>query len=246
MTEIEWLTSADLRPMLEFMKDKVCERKLRLFTVACCRQIRADQFRWVYLDAGGEADDGEKILTTSASFADGAATSADLLAAIALAERVENAEAWQSERASAIATAVLAAVSLRPTDAWARELGRSFSLDSIVIEAVLQAASEALFAVASAGNVSPIRVMQADLLRCIIGNPFRSTEIDPTCLTWNDGNVRKLAQTIYVERRFEDIPILTNALIDAGCHDEEILSHCRQPGEHVRGCWVVDLLLGKK
>ncbi|MBI1831034.1 MAG: hypothetical protein HYR84_06255 [Planctomycetes bacterium] len=58
-------------------------------------------------------------------------------------------------------------------------------------------------------------------------------------------NVRTLAQTIYDERRFADMPLLADALTEAGCTDANILNHCRQPGEHVRGCWVVDLLLGK-
>ena len=55
-----------------------------------------------------------------------------------------------------------------------------------------------------------------------------------------------LAQAIYEERRFGDLPVLADALEEAGCTDADILSHCRGPGPHVRGCWVVDLLLGKQ
>jgi hypothetical protein len=69
--------------------------------------------------------------------------------------------------------------------------------------------------------------------------------INPIWLRWNDGTVVKLAQSIYDERRFTDLPILADALEDAGCADADILAHCRGPGPHVRGCWVVDLLLGK-
>jgi hypothetical protein len=88
---------------------------------------------------------------------------------------------------------------------------------------------------------------KADFLRCIFGPLlFRPITIDPKWLTWNDGTVPNLAQAIYDERRFEDTPILADALMDAGCHDEEILAHCRGPGPHVRGCWVVDLLLAKE
>jgi hypothetical protein len=57
--------------------------------------------------------------------------------------------------------------------------------------------------------------------------------------------VRKIVKAIYDERAFERMPILADALEDAGCDDQDILNHCRQSGEHVRGCWVLDLLLGK-
>jgi hypothetical protein len=58
--------------------------------------------------------------------------------------------------------------------------------------------------------------------------------------------VARLARGIYDDRAFDRLPILADALEDAGCHDTAILDHCRQPGPHVRGCWVVDLLLGKE
>ncbi|OAI55152.1 hypothetical protein AYO44_00105 [Planctomycetaceae bacterium SCGC AG-212-F19] len=78
---------------------------------------------------------------------------------------------------------------------------------------------------------------------CIFGSlPYRSVAVDPA---WRTGNVVALAQTIYDERPFDRMPILADALEDAGCTSADVLDHCRQPGEHVRGCWVVDLLLGK-
>jgi hypothetical protein len=55
----------------------------------------------------------------------------------------------------------------------------------------------------------------------------------------------KLARSIYQEERFHDLPVLADALEEAGCTDADILAHCRQPGSHVRGCWVVDAILGK-
>ena len=54
-----------------------------------------------------------------------------------------------------------------------------------------------------------------------------------------------MAQVIYDDRAFDRLPLLADAMEDAGCADQEILDHCRSNGEHVRGCWVVDLLLGK-
>ena len=59
------------------------------------------------------------------------------------------------------------------------------------------------------------------------------------------GTVVQLAQVIHNDRAFDRLPILADALEDAGCTDPDTLAHCRGPGPHVRGCWVVDLLLGK-
>jgi hypothetical protein len=87
---------------------------------------------------------------------------------------------------------------------------------------------------------------QADLVRDIIGNPRFPVAIDPAVLAWNDRLVVRLAQAIYDERRWVDMPLLGDALLDAGCDGEQVLAHCRAGGEHVRGCWVVDLLLGKE
>jgi hypothetical protein len=86
----------------------------------------------------------------------------------------------------------------------------------------------------------------ADALRDIAGNPFRPAAVDPVWLAWNDKAVVSLAQTIYGEGRWEDVPILGDALEEAGCRDEGILGHCRQPAPHYRGCWVVDLALGRE
>jgi hypothetical protein len=87
---------------------------------------------------------------------------------------------------------------------------------------------------------------QGDLLRDLFGNPFRPVAVDPAWLTWNAGMIPQLAQAVYDGRNFQDLPVLADALEEAGCKEAAILDHCRQPGEHVRGCWVVDLLLGKE
>jgi hypothetical protein len=98
------------------------------------------------------------------------------------------------------------------------------------------------------------REKQAATLRDIIGNPLHlAPGINSAWLTWHDGTIPKLAQAIYEDR---DLPsgrldnhrlaVLADALEEAGCDDANILNHCRQLGVHVRGCWVVDLLLGKE
>ena len=93
------------------------------------------------------------------------------------------------------------------------------------------------------GN-SPGCVREQTLLgKDIFGNPFRPVVLDPSWLT---STVVALAQGIYQDRAFDRMPILADALQDAGCENDDILTHCRQPGEHARGCWVVDLLTGRK
>jgi hypothetical protein len=84
------------------------------------------------------------------------------------------------------------------------------------------------------------------LVREVVGNPFRAVQVDPAWLTWGGGLVRRLAQSIYEERRFGGLPVLADALEEAGCDDADLLGHLRGPGPHVRGCWAVDLLLGKE
>jgi hypothetical protein len=87
---------------------------------------------------------------------------------------------------------------------------------------------------------------QADLLRELFGTAFGSSTVALPWLTWGAGTIPAIAHRIYEERRFADLPILADALEEAGCTDESILDHCRKPAEHVPGCWVLDLLLDKQ
>ena len=81
------------------------------------------------------------------------------------------------------------------------------------------------------------------LLRCVFGSPFRRVEVEPSWLT---PHTLPLANGIYADRAFDRLPLLADALRDAGCDDPAVLAHCRAEGPHVRGCWVVDLLLRKE
>ncbi len=83
----------------------------------------------------------------------------------------------------------------------------------------------------------------AAVLRELFGNPFRPAVVESSWLAWNDSSVVKIAQASYDERAFDSMPILADALEDAGCHDVDILTHCRQPERHVLGCWVIDSIL---
>jgi hypothetical protein len=85
----------------------------------------------------------------------------------------------------------------------------------------------------------------ARALRDVVGNPFHEVAVEPAWLAWNDRVVPNLAQLIYDEQRWEDLPILGDALEEAGCREQGLLDHCHGAGLHYRGCWVVDLAMGK-
>jgi hypothetical protein len=86
------------------------------------------------------------------------------------------------------------------------------------------------------------RKAQCELLRDLFGNPWRPAVIDPAWLRWRDGVVVQMARSIHDEQRFAELPVLADALEEAGCAVPEILGHCRRPGPHVRGCWLIDAL----
>jgi hypothetical protein len=192
-------------------------RKLGLYACACCR--------WIWPSLPDARSRG--TVETAERFADGKASDGELRRARAHAETA-HAEAFE-RKGKIAATAEWSAVfvgdplpfhAARTADRMTRDFmfflsGRSDQTDRI------------------------------NLLRCIFGNPFRPVTIDPTWLTRNGSNVTQLARVIYDDRRFEDMPILADALMDAGCHDETILAHCRSAGPHVLGCWVVDVIVGK-
>src|SRR5207253_1730777 len=83
---------------------------------------------------------------------------------------------------------------------------------------------------------------QFGLIRELVGDPFRPITVNRA---WLKGTIRHLAQSIDEEQAFAELPVLADALEDAGCADEAMLTHLRSPGPHLRGCWVIDLLLGK-
>jgi hypothetical protein len=84
---------------------------------------------------------------------------------------------------------------------------------------------------------------QSALVRDIFGNPFHPVTFS---WEWRTNTALSLARQMYDSREFGAMPVLADALQDAGCDCDDILDHCRGPGPHVRGCWVVDLVLGKE
>jgi len=95
----------------------------------------------------------------------------------------------------------------------------------------------------AAGRAETERLEQVHLARDIFGNPFRPLAFDPA---WRTSDATGIAAKMYESRNFSAMPILADALEEAGCDSVDILLHCREPGTHVRGCWVVDLVLDKK
>jgi hypothetical protein len=209
----------------------VSGRKLRLFAVACCRSI------WHLL----EDERSRRAVAIAERFADGAASQDERKAA-----RQAALEATQGRGCPTAAWAAQRAAARSPVD--------GDGVAAHAAHAMAQRAYNKTWAEGRRDDAEPDRVTafaeqrreQARLLRDIVGPlPYRTVTVEPSWLTWNHRTVPAIARHCYEERAFDALPILADALEDAGCTDAEILRHCRSGGPHARGCWVVDLLLGK-
>lgn len=244
MTESEWLACRDPKKMVDFLRFPrsrgsrdlkqwqefrtiLSERKLRLFACACCRRIGP----WLSERAQRTLDITESV--ADAQLPDTERSKALRILSISITRRwgtrlPENPEASPEQ-------AVQCAASRAPgIAAWATPLYCADTATRKVRKTPKHRAA-------------PIprkreSEAQAQLVRDVFGNPFRSRIFD---VSWRTPVVTGLAQAIYQERAFDRMPILADALEDAGCTNQDILNHCRQEGVHVRGCWVVDLVLGK-
>jgi hypothetical protein len=232
MTEEEWLAWEDPWPMLDFLRGKASNRKLRLYAVACCRRLWhlvSDERSKRAVEAAEQYADGTIIretLLAVCNSAEGVYQDANLRA-----EDPENAAPTRDRIDECFGYACWTCSQIthpggyNPSDA----VDVSDSLRNGLREAGIPSDSE--------------RSAQAKLSCDVFGNPFRLVTPDRSWLT---PTVTSLAQAIYDDRAFDRLPILADALEDAGCTNQDILEHCRGGGEHVRGCWVVDLLLGKE
>jgi hypothetical protein len=256
MIESEWLACTDPEPMLKFLRSKADERKLRLFAVACCRRI------WHLL-----TDElSRKTIESAERYADGMPDPEGWAAAFretttGLVDRAaRDATIWCHARPLSLAqqTAAVMAWHEAPSDQWYPPATLSEPTAEDFRRAAFQTAERTSKAAAHASaraaarETSPLRfgrahraerAVQAALLRDIFGNPFLPVVIDPA---WLRADVLGLAQMVYEERTFGHLPMLADALENAGCDTADVLAHCRGQGEHVPGCWVVDALLRKK
>jgi hypothetical protein len=238
MNEQEWLTCTDPKPMLAFLvgRGRVSRRKLRLFAVASCRSI------WRMLTDVRS----RHAVEVAEQYADGKATLDELKAAgdaaIAATWAVQDEldAAWPAEPTCGVLQAAeaaeMSACPLPDGGVWGAD-GKYSAWEAAVEAAACGVAAEVQ---------EQQQGHQAVLLRCIFGNPFRPVTLNPAWLTWHDGTIRKLAQAIYHDRAFDRLPVLADALEDAGCTDGNVLDHCRRTVPHGRGCWVVDLILGRE
>ena len=237
MTEQEWLTSDDAPDVMSALRGKISERKAALFDVVCARSLEK---WWVNSLAerkvllaeriadGEELDDNEYDAVCDELSTHSRTLWNEAVAAFQRSRPGESAlvhEAIYRYLAATLADGLQASLEwwywlpecdFTPTPTRADQLGENLHLETL-------------------GRNLP-------LLRCIVGNPFRPVPFKPT---WHTSTIVTLAKQMYDSRDFAAMPILADALQDAGCDNKEMLEHCRDTGPHARGCWVVDLVLGK-
>jgi hypothetical protein len=225
MTEDQWAACKNPAQMVDFLSGKISDRKLRLLAVAFCRR---------FIPRMTEFGDVVRAIEVAEGFADGLATEAELNSLRAIIPR-------RNEEGAAM-------TACSPDARWAARTAASRSADVALHQAWVNETPRQRKRRSQEGrHARRAEVLaQVSLVHDIVGDPFHLCVIDPVWLAWHEGTIPRIAQRIYDERRFEDMPILADALEDAGCCDEVILTHCRGENSHVRGCWVLDLLLSLK
>jgi hypothetical protein len=238
MTENEWLACTDPQKMLDFLRGRVSDRKLRLFAVACWWRA----FNWLVSgDCLAAKEKGrlfQDVAERAVQFADGQAGAEDLRAASEAADEVLDPD-YKEE----LAAVMMAVPDARDAADKTAMLCRDFFAKLASDQAWANGANDGTQRVEWYRAAAEEGREQARLLLDIFGNAVRPVAVDSSWLT---SNVVTLARTSYDESTFDPLPILADALEEAGCDNADILNHCRQPGPHVCGCWVVDLVLGKE
>jgi hypothetical protein len=225
MTEAEWLEATHPRAMLEAVANDVSPRRLRLLACGYCCLI------WRKLSSHNR-----KLVEAAEAFADGRLGAEEWTAIQDDARAgVEDYGGSPGSQAAACAACDVSAV-----------LGYWKTLAAWVWEVSWLVVAELTKWDGPSGTFPPPSeefAVQATLARCVLGNPFRPVAFS---LQWRTDDTVRLARHMDESRDFDAMPILADALEDAGCDSVDILDHCRGSGPHVRGCWVVDLVLGKE
>jgi hypothetical protein len=230
MTETEWLACNDPRQMIRPVLLMNCNanRKLGLFTLELCRRVLNRHPRRELLGATDyveRAIDGENV---------------EMPRGLMFLARADDAgPRFDTQLAKALDLASMCAPGGSPLG-----VAQTKALAGGAVVLVLNVFNDM-------GANYPVPPIPADerarlvfVFRDIFGNPFRPVAFSPA---WRTDTAVTLARQMYESREFGAMPILADALQDAGCEDEHILNHCRDANAtHVRGCWVVDLVLGKE
>jgi hypothetical protein len=240
LDEAGWLTEFSMVFVLRFLDAQPGNaRRLWLFAAACCRRV------WHLLQVGA----ARRIVELAEAYADGEATEADLQAANNSPDFAELDALYQGGQGEAEVQ-----MSACVVDALQTVRGLASPSDEVNTYLVVQntsrnpagdfmRSSRDFRDKVTAGRDEAEFSEKEKLLRDIFGNPFRPVAFQPE---WRTSTVHGLARQMYQSRDLSPMPILADALQDAGCGDEDVLNHCLGGGPHVRGCWVVDLVLGKE
>ena len=237
MTEAEWLLCEDPLAPLAFVAARATDRKLRLFLRACCARVlegtpsRRRLFRGYY---AGSFQQLERALSVVERFAEGEVGSDALAQA--------RCDAKDSEYVPASID-------------YGGETGLDYEIATVIAAAAERLVPADVIAACRRATVSQSprdggddRILpeqarwQMRVLRDVFGNPFRPIEFSSP---WRTDSALAVAWEIYELRDFGSMPILADALMDAGCDNADVLDHCRTAETHYRGCWVVDLVNGK-
>jgi len=231
MTAEEWESSTSLEELLAVCGLVEGDRRLRLFNAACARRVAP------------EMPDGSarRLVDLAEQRADGLLADRDWL--MAVVETLDPYMGNEAARDGAGGATFGVLMHLHQTDTKS-----IIRLTESVIEARAYLAYTGGYPVDIGPEAWVRQAVQGEtttlchMFRCVCGNPFRPVSVDPALLT---STVVSLAKGIYDEKAFDRMPVLADALQDAGCENVEILEHCRGNGPHVKGCFVVDLLTGR-
>jgi hypothetical protein len=247
LTEEQWLASTEPYVLLRYLRQhcrigwaRGGKRRQRLYACACCRRA------WHLFD---ERERG--VVEVAERAADGQASRQQLATAAV------DAEASRRERDGDVRSAkqpteaamnetrmrMLLAHALTSVTSYWLSFSAGWPTMSVAAALVMSEQAQGTAALQAAMRLEQRR--HADLLRDIFRNPFRpALPFDRSALVPKGSHVERVARTIYDERRWDEMPVLADALEEAGCADADLLDHCRAATPHARGCWAVDLILG--
>jgi hypothetical protein len=226
MRESKWLASRDPVAMVRYLLGKASLRKLRLLTCACCRHFRSLVEGacppWILVAA-------ERAATVAEQFADQLVGEFELLQASGAGSEPEIRVFRPRDPSYMLVHSIRIAV----------------AYDTVLEEQIGQAVGYVYRNRDWLSATLPeTRTVIVELVRDLFGNPFCPPVLNAAWVLQNGQSARRLAEVIYDEKDYQRLPVLADALEDAGCDNADVLNHCREPREHVRGCWVLDLLLG--